>query len=176
MPSVSRPNINLRRTLPSLFLALDRLQDRPYEAGWLLGSIHDIALCFIEDLVRADANHQRSRHLYKAHILAFGHVCEVGLSDDDESSSSLAGLFDMDELIDTVQRIHVARFPSSFTSVNSNSGDQETIDEVEDIFIANLYEAAFNHLYDGGTEHAEATIFDCGWTDGKLLVCQLLPI
>ncbi|KAF2252150.1 hypothetical protein BU26DRAFT_590521 [Trematosphaeria pertusa] len=38
---------SLPHLFPSLFAALDRLRDHPYDAGWLLGCVSDVPLCFI---------------------------------------------------------------------------------------------------------------------------------
>jgi hypothetical protein len=59
----------------------------------------------------------------------------------------------------------------TFTAVNSTCEDQ--VDEVEDAFIAYLYEAVIDHSYDGDTECTAIAFLDWGWNDGKLLASHL---
>ena len=91
----------------SLFVVLDRLKDSPYEAGWLLGCIHDVAIGVIKDLLFGSADCQSSRRLYASRVQTFETICEYGLLNDNESSSSHASFCNMDELIDSVQRVHI---------------------------------------------------------------------
>jgi hypothetical protein len=176
MPPVPNSSLDFCKSFPSLFVALDRLNDSPYEAGWLLGCVHDVALGVIKDLVCGGTDGQSSRRLYASRVQAFDTICAYGLSNDDRPSSSHASFFNMDELIDTVQRVHIRhlleswQFPSCFTPINGNPRHQKKIDEVEYAFITNLYGAALDHLYNGDSEHAEATMLDWRWCDGKLFL------
>jgi hypothetical protein len=165
--------IDLQQLFPSLFTALAGLKQDPYEAGWLLRRINDVACCFI--IAHARGNHLDELHsqLTPAQDRSVAFLRDFGASESTSGSAPCGNLIKVDELAQVVGMIHAAHalanwsWTSSFESVNGESRVQRAIDEMEERFAALLYQATIDYMFEGDTDRVEVFGLDWGWDDGK---------
>ncbi|KAH7067479.1 hypothetical protein BKA63DRAFT_118331 [Paraphoma chrysanthemicola] len=165
--------IDLQQSFPSLFRALAGLKHDPYEAGWLLGCVNDVAHCFIVAHARSSNPHGVNNPLSSAHEYAVAYLRDFGSSGGPESSVSFASLIDVDELITVVGVIHAAQaltnwsWTMPFTPVNGESRVRAAIDGMEYRFVALLYQAVIDFVFEGDAERMEIALLDWGWSDAR---------
>lgn len=95
---IMQPN-DLQAHFPSLFVALDYLKEDPYEAGWLLGNISDVALIFATRLVLGDVSGDDATHLADIYTRANEYLKVSSTSQQDAEQSPI----NVEELVNVVQ-------------------------------------------------------------------------
>ncbi|KAH7083763.1 hypothetical protein FB567DRAFT_594282 [Paraphoma chrysanthemicola] len=145
----------------------------PYEAGWLLGCVNDVAHCFIVAHARSSIPHGVGNPLSSAHEHAVAYLRDFGSSGGSENSVPFASLIDIDELTAVVGLIHAAHaltnwsWTTPFTPVNGESRVGAAIDGMEERFVALLYQAVINFMFEGDAERMEIALLDWGWSDAR---------
>jgi hypothetical protein len=165
--------INITTTHTSLFTAMDVLASFPYDAGLVLGCINEAAECFIAVFV---CNYhlplQFQHDTYIAKSIATQYLHDIH-SLNSPIACPLDTLFDIDELITLVQKVHESWLIDtrlSLPAIPSLSNDTEKhLKAVHTLFRETLYTAVVQHLYNGNTEHQDYKSFREGWFHGKSL-------
>ena len=166
--------INLQQVFPSLFTTLKHLKSEPYEAGWLLGCVNDVAVCFIRAYVRAHPAGNVDDHLSTARIFAHRYLQDFGMPSSSNTASHDVPLVDVDELVNVVRMVHTShtlanwRWPPSFATVNDQPAHEDLCVALEDRFSDLVFDAVVESLYDGAAEGVDVMVLNWGWSDGKL--------
>ncbi|KAF2825777.1 hypothetical protein CC86DRAFT_382773 [Ophiobolus disseminans] len=146
---------------PSLFVSLERLKDDPYEAGWVLGCINDMAGCFIRAYVRTPPGSDVNNYLSTARAFAQSYLRAFNSSD-----------LDIGQLLDVVQMVHTSHtqtgtYQPSPVAVDDQLIQEDMIMELDDRFAELLDEAVVKYMYDGETDRIEFVDLAWGWNDAQ---------
>jgi hypothetical protein len=157
--------IDLQVQFTSLFVALDYLNEDPYEAGWLLGNISGVALVYITRLVlgiSCDDDAIQRVHICRQYLWV------TSTSQEDPRQPSV----NVEELINVVRLVYAthvltdtSRRPS-FVPVNVGPGQQELIGVLDNTFDAVLSAKVLEHRFHGADQSAEVLVVNWGWDDG----------
>jgi hypothetical protein len=164
--------VDLQAHFPSLFVALDYLKEDPYEAGWLLGNISDVALVFITRLVLGISNDDDAVHR--------AYICSQYLQASSTSQENPGQPpVEVEELISVVRLMcathsltDTLRRPS-FVPVNVSLGQQELVGMLDNTFDALLYAAVLEYLFRGSEQSAKVQVVNWGWDDGMSVSISL---
>lgn len=146
----SYAHMDLHHLFPSLFSSTERFRDNPYEAGWLLGCINDVAICFIMAYVRVHPASDINDHLNSARTFARRYLHDFCTPD--------SCIVDVGDLTDVVQMIHGShtlatwRWPPATRSINTQRTQDQIINEIEQLFIDLVFEAVSHFVYDGDVD------------------------
>jgi hypothetical protein len=169
MASPTNQSIDLiRQTFPSLPQAVECLKDAPYDVGWLLGTLSDVASCLLWPIVHGATDIT----LNPAKTVATGYLQQHGYVDADTLFSA-ASLIKIEELIALLRSLceQVSAFNATQHLADAGHDATQTtiavLCDLDDRFNTLFYQTAYALLFHDSTDQSLVDLMENGWEDGR---------